>query len=140
MPFNTDTMFFDEATNQYKLTEQALVRQGIDMRSRLAKTHATSPEYIISALLTNVSDMIYDFIHAYNVHNEAQDTIILSLNSARAIIERAMTKQAIYTLYNGNLNMSVEDNMRNKAISPEAVNILNKTIPEIGASILYMGV
>lgn len=140
MPFNTDTMFFDEATNQYKLTEQALVRQGIDMRSRLARTHATSPEYIINALLTNVSDMIYDFIHAFNVHNEAQDTIISSLNSARAIIERAMTKQTIYVLYNGNLNMSVEDNMRSKAISPEAVDILNKTIPEIGASILYMGV
>lgn len=133
-------MFFDESTNQYKLTEQALVRQGIDMRSRLAITHVTSPEYIINALLTNVSDMIYDFIHDYNVHNEAQDTIILSLNSARAIIERAMTKQAIYVLYNGNLNMSVEDNIRNKAISPEAVSILNKTIPKIGASILYMGV
>ena len=140
MPFNTDTMIFDPVTNQYVLTEEALIRQGIDLRGRLAKTRTSSPEYVINSVVTSVSDMIYSFIHIHSVHNDWQDNFIANNETARAIIERAMTKQAFYLLFNGNLNLSVDDNERNKAISPEAITILNKTIRELGGSLLYTGV
>lgn len=140
MPYNTDTMIFDDVSGQYILTEEALRRMGIDLRSRLARTRATSPEYVINGVLTSVSDMIYDYIHSFSVHNEAQDSLIAQSEGARAIIERAMLKQATYFIFNGNLNLATDDNLRNKAISPEAIAILNKTIREIGSSILYTGV
>ena len=133
-------MIFDGDRGQYILTEEALRREGIFMRERLAVTRSPSPENTINGMLKNVSDMIYDYIHNCNVNNDAQDNIIANCKEARDIIERAMTKQAIYYLFNGNLNMAIEDNVRNKAISPEAINALNKTIREIGSSILYTGV
>ena len=140
MPFNTETMIFDESSVQYRLTEEALRRQGVDLRSRLSRTRATAPEYIINGVLTTVSDMIYNFIHSYSSHNDFQDGIIANCEGARRIIERAMTKQALYVIANGNLNLSVDDNERSKAMSPEAVSILNTNIREIGSSILYTGV
>jgi len=133
-------MIFDEATCQYRLTEEALRRQGIDLRSRLARTRATSPEYIINGVLTTVSDMVYNYIHEFSVRNDCQDTVIANCEGARAVIERAMIKQALYVIFNGDLTLSVDDNVRSKAISPEAVSVLNKTIREIGSSILYTGV
>ena len=133
-------MIFDDVTGQYILTEQALIRIGIDLRGRLARTRTASPENVINGVLTSVSDMIYEYIHGFSVHNEAQDSLIAQLEGARAIIERAMLKQATYFIFNGNLNLATDDNIRNKAISPEAISILNKTIREIGSSILYTGV
>lgn len=140
MPFNTDTMIFDDIDNQYRLTEQALIRQGEDLRSRLARTRATAPEYIINGVLTTVSDMIYAYIHKFSVHNAVQDNIIATYEGARRVIERAMTKQAFYVIHNGNLNLSTNENERSKAMSPEAVDILNTEIRELGCSILYTGV
>ena len=140
MPFNTDTRIYDDVTGQYILTEQALIRIGIDLRGRLARTRAASPENVINGVLTSVSDMIYNYIHSFSVHNEEQDGLIACCEGARVIIERAMLKQATYFIFNGNLNLSTDDNIRNKAISPEAISILNRTIREIGSSILYTGV
>lgn len=140
MPFDTETMIFDADKNQYILTEKALNKRGIFLRERLAVTRCPSPEYVIFGLLENVSDMIYEYIHNFSTHNDKQDCIINNYKGARDVIERAMTKQAIYYIYNGNLNMAIEDSARNKAISPEAVSELNKTIREIGSSILYTGV
>lgn len=140
MPFNTETMIFDKASYQYILTEEALRQQGVDLRNRLARTRASSPEYIINGILTTVSDMIYNYIHGFSVHNNCQDDIIATFEGARRIIERAMLKQALYVIANGNLNLSVDDNERSKAMSPEAVSILNTNIREIGSSILYTGV
>ena len=84
--------------------------------------------------------MIYNFIHEYSTHNETQDNIIANCDGARKIIERAMVKQAKYYLKNGNLYNSTDDNIRSKAISTEAITILNTTIRELGSSILYTGV
>jgi hypothetical protein len=140
MPYNTDTMIFDEVTGQYILTEQALINKGTFMRERMAKTRCPSPEYVINGILEDVSDMVYNYIHDFNDDNDRQDYIIANLNSARYIIERAMIKQAEYVIAEGNLYLSVDDNERSKAFSNQAHKILSRTIKEIGTSILYTGV
>ena len=140
MPFNTDTMIFDDVTGQYILTEQALIRKGTFMRERIAKTRCPSPEYVINGILEDVSDMVYNYIHDFNNDNDRQDYIIANLNSARDIIEKAMTKQAEYVIKEGNLYLSLDENERSKAFSDQAHKILSRTIKEIGTSILYTGV
>ena len=133
-------MIFNADKCQYVITEQALINTGIFLRDRIARTRCPSPEYVINGILEDVSDMIYDFIHECNVDNEIQDYIIVNYPSARAIIERAMVKQAEYVIYNGNLYLSVDENERSKAISEESKKILGRTIKEIGTTILYLGV
>lgn len=140
MPYNTETMIYNANTEQYQLTEEALRRVGIFLRERIDRTRCPSPEYVINGALESVSDMIYNFIHDQSTHNETQDYIIANFDGARKIIEKAMVKQAKYYLKNGNLNNSTDDNIRSKAISPEAITILNTTIRELGSSILYNGV
>lgn len=140
MPFDTETMVFDKDTNHYLLTEEALRRNGIFLRERIAKTRAPSPEYIINGIILTISDMVYDFIHDHSMNNDLQDCLIGKYESARKIIEKAMLKQAKYYIANGNLNLYTDDNIRSKAMSPEAVTVLNKTIPELRCSILYTGV
>lgn len=140
MPFNSDTMIFKPDSGQYMLTEKALIQSGFFLRERLSRTRCPSPEYVIQSILEDVSDMIYDYIHRHSVHNDFQDHAIAKLPSARAIIEKAMRKQAEYILFDGNLFLNPDENIRSKAISEETIRVLSKTIPEIGTSILYSGV
>lgn len=139
-PYNDELMYFDDATNHYILREQALIRQGIDLRSRLAQTKAPNATYVINGLLNTASDMIYDYLHKFSVDNARQDCIVATLPSLRAIIQKAMLQQAIYILKVGNLSLSVDDNERQKAIDYSAINTLNTTVKEIGVPITYMGV
>lgn len=133
-------MIFDDVTGQYVLTEQALIRKGTFLRERMAKTRCPSPEYVINGILEDVSDMVYNYIHDFNIDNDRQDYIIANLNSARDIIENAMIKQAEYVIKEGNLYLSLDDNERSKAFSDQAHKILSRTIKEIGTSIIFTGV
>ncbi|MEE1279675.1 MAG: hypothetical protein UHH95_02450 [Oscillospiraceae bacterium] len=110
------------------------------MRERLAITRCPSPEYVINGILEDVSDMVYNYIHDFNDDNDRQDYIIANVNSARAIIEKAMINQTEYVIKEGNLYLSLDDNERSKAFSEQAHKILSRTIKEIGTSILYTGV
>lgn len=138
-PYSDELMYFDEATNHYVLREQALIRQGVDLRARLAFTKAENATYIINGLLQTASDMIYDYIHEYSTENDRQDYFIASLESARTLIQKAMLYQAIYILKVGNLSISIDDNERRKAIDYSAIRVLNTTIREIGVPITYSG-
>lgn len=138
-PYNDDLMYFDELSGHYVLREQALIRQGIDLRGRLASTKAENATYIINGLLQTASDMIYDYIHDFNTANERQDYLIASIEGARPLIQKAMLQQAIYILKVGNLSLSVDDNERRKAIDYSAIRTLNTTIRELGVPITYSG-
>jgi hypothetical protein len=138
-PYSDDLMYFDEASGHYVLREQALIRQGVDLRSRLAFTKAENATYIINGLLQTASDMIYDYIHDFNTSNERQDYLIASIEGARPLIQKAMLQQAIYILKVGNLSLSVDDNERRKAIDYSAIRTLNTTIRELGVPITYSG-
>lgn len=139
-PFSDELMIWDEITNQYKLTETALIRRGIDIRGKLAKNKANSPEYVINGFIETVSDMIYNYLHQFAVDTNRQDCFMAQLQSFRPILYRALLQQAIYMRRNGQLDLSLDDNVRKNAISPQAIQTLNTTIAEIGTAITYRGV
>ncbi len=139
-PYSDELMRYDELTNMYYLTEEALIRRGVNLRARLTMTNAPSPEYVINGLLETVSEMIYNYIHDFSHNNCRQDMIINTSSQARSLLYKALLQQAIYMLKVGNLSLSVDEDVRKKAIDQNAINTLNTTITEVGASITYLGV
>lgn len=139
-PYSDNLMRYDSLTNMYYLTEEALVRRGIDLRTRLAMTQAPNPEYVINGLLETVSEMIYNYIHEYSHFNSLQDKIINHIEQARSLIYKALLQQAVYMLKVGNLSLSIDDAVRRRAIDQNAKQTLNTTIAEIGRPITYAGV
>lgn len=139
LPYSDELMIFDEASGRYVLTEKALAVNGMDLRARLSRRRGTPVEAIISRLTRRISDMVYNYIHQFNVANNTQDRIIASSESLRSIIYRAMLEQTEYVLMNGDLSRSVEKDKRQVAIDYSVVNTLNTVVPELGVPITYTG-
>lgn len=139
-PYSDELMRYDELTNMYYLTEEALIRRGINLRARLVMTNSPSPEYVINGLLETVSELIYNYIHENSINNEYQDKIINHIEQARSIVYKALLQQAVYMLKVGNLSLSIDENVRKLAIDKSAKITLNTTITEIRRPITYTGV
>lgn len=139
-PYSDELMRYDELTNMYYLTEQALVRRGIDLRTRLSMTNSPSPEYVINGLLITVSELIYNYIHSFSQYNSKQDKIINHIEQARSIVYKALLQQAVYMLKVGNLSLSVDENVRKQAIDYSAKVTLDTIIVEMGIPLTYSGV
>lgn len=139
--YNTDYLEYDELTGHFVLTEKALTDSvGLDLRSRIGEGITVNPEAVISRFLKLTSDMVYGYIHKYNINNKRQDEILAKTASGREIIQRAMEYQALYMATVGNLSYSVKPDERAVAIDETCKTVLNTTIPEIGVCILYTGV
>ena len=138
-PYSDELLKYDESTNKYYLTEQALIREGLPLRDRLAEGSAPSAEYVINGFLKRVTGVIYAYIHNYNADNEAQDYLISHLPSARTMIYNALINQAIYMYNNGDLTLSKDRADKEAAFDTVALSELNRTLPEIQCSILYTG-
>lgn len=139
-PYNDDFMTFDLSVQQYILTEKALVSRGVDLRSRIAASNTVTPEGVIDNVLHLVSDMIYGYIHAFSADTKRQDYLIACVPSLRLILYNAMLYQAVYVWTNGNLLLSTNQEDREKAIDETAKQWLGRNVPELGCSILYVGV
>ncbi len=139
--YNTDYLKYDNLTGHFVLTEKALTdRVGLDLRSRIGEGITVNPEVVINRFLQLTSDMVYGFIHKHNVNNKRQDEILAITAIGREVIQRAMEYQALYMATVGNLSYSVKPEERAVAIDDTCKTILNTTIPEIGACILFDGV
>lgn len=139
-PYDDDFMTFDQTVQQYVITEKALLSRGVDLRARLSATGTVTPEGVIENVVRLASDMIYGYIHAHSADNMLQDRIIAKCPSLRLIILNAMLYQAVYISFNGNLLLSTDQSKREKALDETAKQWLERTAPEIGTSILYLGV
>lgn len=139
-PYSDELMRYDELTNMYYLTEEALIRRGINLRARLVMTNSPSPEYVINGLLETVSELIYNYIHEFSMDNEYQDKIINHIEQARNIVYKALLQQAVYMLKVGNLSLSIDESVRKLTIDKSARITLNTTITEICRPITYTGV
>lgn len=139
-PYDDDFMTFDQTVQQYVITEKALLSRGVDLRARLSATGTVTPEGVIENITRLASDMIYGYIHAHSADNMQQDRIIAKCPSLRLIILNAMLYQAVYISFNGNLLLSTDQSKREKALDETAKQWLERTAPEIGTSILYLGV
>lgn len=139
--YNTDYLIYDKLTGHFILTEKALTDSvGLDLRSRIGEDLTVNPEAVINHFLKLTSDMVYSYIHKYNINNKRQDEILANTSTGREIIKRAMEYQALYMANVGNLFYSVKLDERAVAIDETCKDMLNTTIPEIGICILYTGV
>lgn len=138
-PYNDDFMRFDEITGQYVLTEAALLDRGIDIRAQLAETNSVSQEGVINNILETASDMVYGYIHSFSGDNMRQDRLIACLPSFRNVILRALRYQAVHIWFNGDLTLSADKSERENAVNTKVKELLERTVPEIGTTILYVG-
>lgn len=138
-PYDDDNMVFDKTVNQYVLTEQALLKRGVDIRAELSMTSTVAPECVINDFVRLASDMIYGYIHDFSANNMMQDHCIACTPSLRPIIMNAMIYQAKYLYFNGNLSLSTKQEERAAAVDKIAIQWLERTVPELGHSILYVG-
>ena len=122
MSVNTETMAFNELTEMYVLTEEALTSRGINLRARLASNKVVSPENVINEFLQTVSEMIYGYIFDNSLNVVSK--ININNTVERQLFERALIKQAIYVLSVGNLLLSVDENQRAIAIDTVAKSLL----------------
>lgn len=137
MPFSDNYMIFKDG--RYQLTEESLIQMGIDLRARLAASKAVAPEYTINMILETVTDTVYEYIHKFNSDTNAQDRIIATYPSARKIIKKALEHQAYYLISLGDQALTLDDNKIRHMVSPHAKNTLERTIPELGVPIVYIG-
>lgn len=140
-PYSDDYMRYDEITGHYILTERALIeRLGMDLRARMSATSTVNPENVIENFLCTVSDMVYEYVHAFNVDNYRQDCWIAAVPEFRQILQKAMEYQAMYVSHVGNLYLSTDANERENAIDALCKGVLGTVVPRLGVSILYAGV
>lgn len=138
-PYSDEYMQFNEATGRYVLTEYCLEANGTYLRKRLEKNKFINATAVINRFLTRVSDIIYNYIHTFNIDNTQQDIWIATIESLRLIIKKAMIEQAEYFLLNGDLSRSVEKDKRLVAIDYSVIETLNTTVPELGMPITFSG-
>lgn len=137
-PYNDSNMIFDSAKGRYILTENALIQNGVNIRSRLIQG-AAGAETIIARILDYSSMMIYNYIHQFSFDNNRQDERIATIPSLRKIIYEAMLNQTEYLLLNGDFSRSADEAKRKLAIDDAAKQILNRVVPELGVPITYSG-
>lgn len=130
-------MRFDEMSNMFILTNEDFTMRGYNLEARLAATQATDATAQINGFFITVSEIVYEYIHDFNIANSLQDRILEKLESAQKILYRALMAQAVYMYQNGDLSLSVDE--ADKAVSPRAKRELEVTIPEIGRAIVYTG-
>ena len=107
-PYDDEYMIFDKATGRYILTEKYLIeKMGIDLSARINERNAVTPSALVNRLLRQGSNMVYNYIHAFNANNTFQDLLIAKLPSLR--------------------------------IDQNCIDVLERTVPELGTTILYIG-
>lgn len=140
MAISNDYMKYDETTGRYLPTELLLTEKcGIDVRGRLFGNGTANVDGVISFFLQSVSDIIYDYIHGFNVNNLRQD-IILSTNAAAFVfLRKAFEYQSVHMWMVGDLTYSTDARERENAVNQKAKAVLGSVIPDFGRSILYSG-
>ena len=140
-PYSDDYMIFDKNTNRYILTEKYTVDvMGLDLAGMINERNGINPQILIKRFLTDVSDDIYEYIHSHSIYNAEQDYCIAKYPSLRAIIQKAMDQQLMYSRFNGLLGYSANKDQAAARYCPKAIETLNTTVLELGRSILYSGI
>lgn len=130
-------MRFDPMSNMFILTNDDFKLRGFDLESRIASTQGINATAQINGFFYTVSELVYEYIHDFNIANNLQDRILEKLESAQKILFRALMAQAVYMYHNGDISLSVDE--ADKAVAPRAKRELEVTIPEIGRAIVYTG-
>lgn len=139
-PYDDEYMVFDHSTGHYVLTEKYITEQmGIDLAGRINERNAINPSALVKRFLKQTSNMVYNYIHRFNIDNLLQDLLIAKVPSLRPLIQEAMTEQFYYLSIVGDISRSTEREKRELAIDENCKAVLERTVPELGTTILYTG-
>lgn len=138
-PYNDDYMVFDEETNQYRITEAELERNGVYLRAKLQLYPTINASNVIYGLTQTASNHVYAYLQQFSTDNFTQYCLIAKTPSARYVIKAAMLEQFKYIFSVGNLAISPKKEERENYMAPMAVAKLNTVIPEWGHSMTYTG-
>lgn len=134
-PYSDEYLFYDDLSGQYVLTEKAVLDYlGINL-TNAAKDASTG----VKALLKRVSVLTYRRIHENATDEKQRDCIVATTETGRKIIFDAMLEQFFYMKNVGDLSLSVDKEKRLLYFSDTAQEILEQNIPEVGFSLLYVG-
>lgn len=134
-PYSDEYLFYDDLSGQYVLTEKAVLDYlGINL-TNAAKDASTG----VKALLKRVSMLTYRRIHENATDEKQRDCIVATTETGRKIIFDAMLEQFFYMKNVGDLSLSVDKEKRLLYFSDTAQEILEQNIPEVGFSLLYVG-
>lgn len=134
-PYDDDYMTFDKITGHYVLTEKyALEEYGLDLYTDANDRNSTNAQLAVKAILKQVSNLIYNFIHGFSIYNKRQDYIIATAPHMRKVIMDAMGNQLLYMSQVGDLSRSTDAEKRNLAIDENAKSIL------VNSGICYCGI
>lgn len=126
--YNDEDMIFDEETGMYILTPEYVQNKcKINIFERLSQGDFTDAQGVCHAILSRVSSIVYSYIHEFNF-SDRQDNIIAAFKSARDIIKQALHQQTVAYFLDGVREI---DNLAKCA--------LEKTIPELGISLIFTG-
>lgn len=128
----TDYMVYDKLTGRYRLTKEYAFELDSDIVNELKDPND------INTLLEEVADDVYEYVHKFNFANDLQDKILSHTEGGRKVLLLAMRKQLLYACGVGDVSLFLDDK-RQFVLSDKAKAELEKTIPEIGCSILYRG-
>lgn len=139
-PFSDEFMTFDEVSNQYILTSACVQKRlGLSLSENVNERNAVNQQIAELRILRQVSNLIYSYIHKFNIRTDLQDYIIEKVPSARIMIQQAMEEQLLYMSMKGDLSRSTDKEKRELAIDETAKEICARVLPELGISILYTG-
>lgn len=133
-PYEDEFMTYDLKTHRYILTKEDLY---MNYNENLDKKFKDEKD--IQPFLRNISNEIYNYIHSFNINPIRQDFIIAQTESGRQIIKEAMESQAIYELRVGNYRYSGDPEKQKNWLAPDAKDILDRELPEIGVPVTYAG-
>lgn len=124
---DTEYITYDEFTKQWLLTKAAALRFAvIDMDEEL-KDEAY-PEFQCDAILRQVSDLCYMYIHDFAMDTDFQDFVIANFEEARDVMFRAMLAQLKYMRENGDFTRSTDDKKREKYLDEAAKSFFNRPL------------
>ncbi len=139
-PYDDEFMTYNKIKHRYILTTKYLQDVlGVDIEARLSSHSTVNATVVTQSMLDNVSSEVYNYLYMHN-NTKTIQWLVAKCESARNIIMEAMGKQALYTIYNGDLGFSSKKDEQDVALNKYARDILdNQEVIETGTTLTYIG-
>ena len=139
-PLNDNQMIYDFKKHRYLLTQQYIQTElGVNLEAQIGTNGGVPATVIINTLLDNISSEVYNYVYKHN-NTQTLQYIIAKCPSARETIKEAMSKQALYVLYSGDLGFSTIKDERELALNRYAKEIIdNQEVAETGVTLTFTG-
>ncbi len=149
-------MIYDTNTHRWYLDKSYILTQiGYDLDTIVKDINIPNSQTAVTYFLNNISEQIYEYVYKHNQRQRAYlEYLMATDDDARYNIREAMMRQLRYIIRNGKIDEMVGVNMTyttnksflpleevrgERALHPDAVNILNSPLQSTGLALTYRG-